>query len=123
MRGIRRAGLLLFVREASLRAHLPTHEVAWQALRGQAVSATDFFRWPLLRLFEEILGRFRARNQASELLERGVRLELPDVPEEAFREAFANALIHRDYTRLGAVHVQWRDEGVPIHTMPRFRRS
>ena len=26
----------------------------------------------------------------------------------------ANALIHRDYTRLGAVHVQWHDDSIQI---------
>ena len=27
--------------------------------------------------------------------------------QTAFRETLANALIHRDYTRRGAVHIQW----------------
>lgn len=116
VRSIRRAGLLLFGRESALRAHVPTHEVAWQVLRGQEVAANDFFRWPLLRVFEEILGKFRARNSAREVLDRGVRIEIPDVPEDGFREAFANALIHRDYTLLSAVHVQWRDDEVRIHS-------
>jgi ATP-dependent DNA helicase RecG len=39
---------------------------------------------------------------------------VPDVPERAFREAIANALIHRDYARLGAVHVQWHADRVEI---------
>jgi ATP-dependent DNA helicase RecG len=33
------------------------------------------------------------------------------VDRAAFREAMANAMVHRDYARFGAVHVQWeRDE-------------
>jgi len=39
---------------------------------------------------------------------------VPDYPLAAFREALANALVHRDYTRLGAVHVQWHDDRLEI---------
>lgn len=43
-----------------------------------------------------------------------VRVGVPDYPEAAFREAVANALIHRDYTRQGAIHVQWHDDRIEI---------
>ena len=39
---------------------------------------------------------------------------MPDYSAKAFREALANALIHRDYTRLGAVHAQWRNDQIEI---------
>ena len=39
---------------------------------------------------------------------------MPDYPERAFREGIANALIHRDYTSLGAVHAQWREDRIEI---------
>ena len=32
----------------------------------------------------------------------------------AFREAFVNAMVHRDYCRLGAVHVRIDDDGLTI---------
>lgn len=34
------------------------------------------------------------------------RVPIPDYSLEGFREAFNNAIIHRDYTRLGSVYVQ-----------------
>jgi len=111
---IRVLGLLLFGREEALRRFLPAHEVAFQVLRGQAVEVNDFFRWPLLRVMEEILARFRARNREEELMVGLLRVGVPDYSATAFREALANALVHRDYTRLGAVHVQWREDYIEI---------
>jgi len=70
--------------------------------------------WPLLRLMEEFEQRFAARNREQEILVGMVRVAVPDYPSAAFREALANALIHRDYTRLGAVHVQWHDDRLEI---------
>lgn len=111
---VRVLGLLLFGREEALRRHLPTHEVAFQVLRGTAVEVNDFFRWPLLRVIEELESRWRSRNREQELMVGMVRVGVPDVPERAYREAVANALIHRDYARLGAVHVQWHSDRVEI---------
>ena len=37
-----------------------------------------------------------------------------DSPERALREALANALIHRDYQRLGATHFQWKPDRIEI---------
>jgi len=111
---VRVLGLLLFGREESLRRLLPTHEVAFQVLAGEKVEVNDFFRWPLLRLVEELLARFRARNREEEVLVGMLRVGVPDYPPAAFREGLANALIHRDYTRLGAVHVQWHADRLEI---------
>ena len=38
----------------------------------------------------------------------------PAYSETAFREALANALTHRDYTRRGAMHVQWNSEQLEV---------
>jgi ATP-dependent DNA helicase RecG len=111
---VRLLGLLLFGREESLRRLLPAHEVAFQVLSGQKVEVNDFFRWPLLRVVDELLARFRARNREEEVLVGMLRVAVPDFPPAAFREGVANALIHRDYTRLGGVHVQWHEDRIEI---------
>lgn len=111
--GIRRVALLLFGREESLRRLMPTHEVAWQVLEGQSVLENEIHRLPLLRSFERLTEKFRARNRSIELVEL-FRTEIPDFSEEAFREALANAVTHRDYAALGAIHVQWTDEGIQL---------
>ena len=42
------------------------------------------------------------------------RVAISTYSETAFREALANALIHRDYTQRGAVRVQWSEEQLEI---------
>jgi len=111
---IRVLGLLLFGKEASLRRFLPTHEVAFQVLAGRKVEVNEFYRWPLLRVMEECEQRFAGRNREQEITVVMLRVGVPDYPPGAFREALANALIHRDYTRLGAVHVQWYPDCLEI---------
>lgn len=114
VRSVRVLGLLLFGREGALREALPSHEVAFQVLRELRVEVNDFFRWPLLRVMDEIETRFRARYREEELMVGFLRVGVPDYPERAFKEAVANALIHRDYSRLGAVHVQWHEDRIEI---------
>lgn len=114
VRAVRVLGLLLFGKEDVIQRALPTHEIAFQVLAGVDVEVNDFLRWPLLRTMEELEARFRARNREQEFMSGLLRIGVPDYPERAFREAVANALIHRDYSRLGAVHVQWHADRMEI---------
>lgn len=107
-------GVLLFGREASIGRVLPSHEVAFQVLRGLDVEVNDFFRWPLLRVMEEVESRIRARNREQEMMVGMLRVGVPDYSQRALREALANALIHRDYLRIGAVHFQWHGDRIEI---------
>jgi len=114
IRAVRVLGLLLFGREEAIRSFLPCHEVAFQVLAGTQVQVNEFFRLPLLRVMEDLLTRFRARSHEEEVVEGLIRVGIPDYPERAFREVMANALVHRDYTRLGAVHVQWYADRIEV---------
>lgn len=114
VRGVRLAALLLFGKDDALRRFVPNNEAAFQLLRGLDVEVNDFFRWPLLRVMEEIEARIRARNREQELMVGLLRVGVPDYSERALREALANALIHRDYQRLGAVHFQWHPDRIEI---------
>ena len=111
---VRLMGLLLFGREEILKDALWIPEVAFQVLSGTAVEVNDLFRWPLLRVMEELEARFRARNREQEILVGMSRIGVPDYSRHAFREGLANALTHRDYTRHDAVHVQWHQDGIEI---------
>jgi len=104
------AGLLLVGKEEALRQYLPAHEVAFQVLHGLDVAVNEFRRWPLLRVHEWLMEAVGVRNEEQELMVGGVRIGVPRYDRAGMREAINNALIHRDYTRLGAVHVQLRDD-------------
>jgi ATP-dependent DNA helicase RecG len=111
---VRVAGLLVLGREEAIARLVPTHEVAFQVLSGTRIAVNEFFRLPLIRAAEEIARRFDARNQEEEIAVGPVRAGIPDYSPSGFREAFHNALIHRDYTRLGAVHVQWKPDEIEV---------
>jgi ATP-dependent DNA helicase RecG len=111
---VRVAGLLVLGREEALRRLVPTHEVAFQVLSGTRIAVNEFFRWPLLRVAEEVAARFDARNEEEEIEVGHVRAGIPNYSPAGFREALHNALVHRDYTAQGAVHVQWRDGEIEI---------
>lgn len=106
--------LLMFGKPGALRRFVPTHEAAFQLLRNLEVEVNDFLPHPLLRLAEELFERFTIRNSQDEIQSGLFRLSIPAYSETAFREALANALTHRDYTRRGAVHVQWTDDQLEV---------
>lgn len=111
---VRVLGLLLFGREEAIRRFLPTHEVAFQVLSGARVEVNEFSRWPLLRTLEHMMDHFRGRYREEEVMVGLLRIGVPDYSPLAFREGVANALIHRDYSRQGAVHIQWQEDRIEI---------
>ena len=108
------SGLLMLGRAEILRQHLPAHEIAFQVLEGTDVRANEFFRKPLLQTFEEVELLFKARIDEQEIQVGLFRVPIPNYDRRAFREAFINALVHRDYSRLGAVHVRMDDDGMTL---------
>ena len=107
-------GLLLVGREAALQQRVPTHEFAFQVLAQQAVKFNEFRRYPLLKAVDWLETNFRPYNPEEELQVGLFRVPVPLVDMGAFREAVANALIHRDYHRLGAVHVRLEDDALVV---------
>jgi ATP-dependent DNA helicase RecG len=107
-------GLLLVGREPSLRDLVSTHEFTFQVMALSAVRFNEFRRFPLLKALDWLETNFRPYNPEQELQIGLFRVPVPKVDMSAFREAIANALIHRDYHQLGAVHVRLEDEALII---------
>jgi ATP-dependent DNA helicase RecG len=121
--GIRRptlAGLLMMGREDTLRMHVPAHEIAFQVLEGTDVRVNEFFRKPLLQTFEEVELLFKSQVIEQEIQVGLFRVPIPNYERRAFREGFINALVHRDYSRLGAVHVRIDHDGLAISSPGAF---
>jgi ATP-dependent DNA helicase RecG len=108
------AGLLIIGRENALRERVPTHEFAFQVLEREAVRFNEFRRFPLLKAMDWLETNFRPYNPEDEIRVGMFRVPIPKVDMDAFREAVANALVHRDYYRLGAVHVRLDDQGLTV---------
>jgi len=107
-------GLLLIGHEASLRALVPTHEIAFQILDGEEVRFNEFSRAPLLRAFEWVETLFKPLNTEREFQSGLFRVPVPRLDHRAFREALANAITHRDYALRGAVHVRLSGDTLTI---------
>lgn len=107
-------GLLLIGREAALRQWVPSHEVAFQVLDQEEVRVNEFTHAPLLKTLEWLETMFRPYNPERELQVGLFRVPVPRVEGRAYREALANALTHRDYSRLGAVHVKLENDALVV---------
>jgi len=83
-------------------------------LEGTQVKVNDFYRTPLLRTFGRIMDQFEARVEEDEIQVGLFRVPIPTLDKRSFREAFVNALTHRDYTQLGSVYVRMDSEGLSI---------
>ncbi|MES2662946.1 MAG: ATP-binding protein [Pseudomonadota bacterium] len=99
-------GLLLLGHENSLRTLIPNHEIAFQILEGEEIRFNEFSRMPLLKAFEWVETLFKPLNTEQEFQSGLFRVAIPKLDARAFRESIANAIVHRDYSLRGAVHLR-----------------
>lgn len=109
------AGLLLLGKRDVLNELVPTHTVHFQVLdRSGNVELNQALNGTLTEIVEQIEDRFQARNKEREVPVGLFRLPIPDYSLEGFREAVNNAILHRDYARLGHVYLQWHPDHILI---------
>ena len=101
------AGLLMIGHEQYIRQYVPSHEVLFQVLEDLSVQVNPPAMYTsLLQTFEKVDLLFQSRIVEQELQIGLFRVPIPNYEKDAFREGFVNALVHRDYFRVGAVQVQ-----------------
>lgn len=109
------AGLLMIGQERYIRQYVPSHEVLFQVLDGVNVLANPpAMKGSLLQTFEKVELLFQSRIVEQELQIGMFRVPVPNYEKDAFREGFVNALVHRDYFRVGAVQVQLQKASLSI---------
>ncbi len=109
------AGLLMIGHEEYIRQYVPSHEVLFQVLDGVNVLANPpAMHASLLQTFEKVDLLFQSRIIEQELQMGMFRVPIPNYEKDAFREGFVNALVHRDYFRVGAVQVQLQKAALSI---------
>jgi ATP-dependent DNA helicase RecG len=101
------AGLLVVGTEAALRKYLPGHE----AVALHMMSDTEYDRRvdsskPLLALLEQFGQAVEPHNRITTLKYGLFHFEIPDFPEEVYREALLNAFAHRDYAAPAPVYLR-----------------
>lgn len=108
------SGVLFLTNERILREYVPSHEVAFQILNNTDVLVNEHSRKPLIEVFDDFDLRFQARVEEREFLDGLIRVHVPNYDVNGFREAFVNALVHRDYGTLGTVIVKLDENGLSI---------
>ena len=109
------AGLLLLGFEQYIREYVPGNEVLFQVLDGvNVLSNPPAMKGALLEIFEKVNLLFQSRVTEQEIQVGLFRVPIPNYENDAFREGFVNALVHRDYFRAGAVQVQLKNKSMVI---------
>lgn len=60
---------------------------------------------PLVFLIDDLIGLISAHTSSQQIRVGAEQIELVDYPEDALREAFANAFVHRDWEAAGVVEI------------------
>lgn len=103
-----RAAVALLGRGSAIREHIPTHEVKFQRFDKDELTPVlnQDTRAPLLAVVQRAAEIIEVANEVYSFQQGLFRVDIPKFPEPAYREAVANALIHRDYEQPGNVAIR-----------------
>lgn len=102
------AGILLVGRERVIRKHFPNHEVEYLRMKYNEVEyeRRETFHRGLLHILDAVYENIELYNTVTPVQAGLFRYEIKDFPEEAYREAILNAVLHRDYLAPGSVFIK-----------------
>lgn len=97
------AGLLFFGKDPS--EYIPQNEIRIARFRGtmrmEFIDSKEI-KGPFYKMLDEVEIFFKRNTRLASKVVEFKRVDIPEYPYEAIREAVINAIAHRDYTRRGA---------------------
>jgi len=101
------AGILLIGREEIIRRHLPFHEIEYLRMKNEVeYERRETYTCGLLKALDEVYRNIELHNRITTVRMGLFHYEIKDFPEESYREAVLNAVLHRDYLSTGSVFVK-----------------
>ena len=85
--------------------YMPHHEIRIARFKGTARSEfidSQEIRGPIYKMLDEVETFFKRNTRLANKIVEFKRVDIPEYPYEAIREAIINAVAHRDYKRRGA---------------------
>lgn len=97
------AALLFFSKQAS--EYIPQHEIRIARYKGvtrlHTLDSMEI-KGPIYNILKEVERFFKRNTRLANKIVDFKRVDIPEYPYDAVREALINAIAHRDYNRLGA---------------------
>lgn len=101
------AAILMFGTSEALRERIPNHFVRYQVFKDNGeILKNDVFSEPLAIMLPKLLQMPELNINTNEFVLNGKSYVIPEYSNDGIREAFANALVHRDYTMHSGVLIQ-----------------
>lgn len=101
------AGFLLVGKEEFIHQYLSNHEVEYLEMKSEIkYRRRETLHGGLLKILEEVSANIERNNHISTIKHGLFHYEIKDFPEETYREAILNAVLHRDYTASGSVFIK-----------------
>ena len=98
--------------------HISHHEIRIARFRGTTRSEfidSQEIRGPIYKMLDEVEIFFKRNTRLANKIVEFKRVDIPEYPYEAIREAIINAIAHRDYKRRGApIMVAMFDDRVEV---------
>jgi len=85
--------------------YIPHHEIRIARFKGTTRSEfidSQEIRGPIYKMLDEVETFFKRNTRMANKIVEFKRVDIPEYPYEAIREAIINAIAHRDYKRRGA---------------------
>jgi len=109
------SGLLLIGRESVIRENFPHHEIEYLRMKNDTeYERRETFYCGILKAIEELYRNIELYNTITTVKVGLFYYEIKDFPEETYREAILNAVLHRDYMKFGSVFVKHYDDRLEI---------